>query len=226
MSPGRAFTFDGRFAFLTYPRSGGLTRERLRDFLQEDLGADAVHIVSESHRDGTPHLHALCRWPNRRRFTGERVFDCDGRHPNISKPRSIRDVANYIEKSGVENVLSTFEPGCLDDLSADQRNTGWRDALAAPTRGAFLDRVRELSPRDFVLSHGKLLEFCAQHYAEQPREYSGRGREQFREPESLTRWVSGNLEVTGPGGPQSPPYRLRSAILSCLLALVSSARTS
>lgn len=218
MSPGRTFTFDGRFAFLTYPRSGGLTRERLRDFLEQDLGCDGVHIVSELHSDGTPHLHALARWPGRRRLTGERAFDCDGRHPNVAKPRSIRDVAKYIEKSGVENVLSTFESNFLDSEGAMEPGGAWRQALGAATRSDFLERVKELCPRDYVLSYDRLLAFCAQHYAESPRDYVGRERHEFREPGVLTGWVSANLEVTGPGGPQSPPYRLCDAILSCLLA--------
>lgn len=198
----RTFTFDGKFAFLTYPRSGGLTRERLRDFLEGNLGADGVHIARELHSDGTPHLHALVRWPNRRRFTGERTFDCDGRHPNVTKPRSTKHVAEYIAKSGLENVLSTFEPGELDDVGVTSK---WGELLAEPDERSFLRRAEELCPREFVLYHARLREFCADRYGRTVEPYTGRRREQFREPESLREWVSESLEVRVRGGPSPLP---------------------
>lgn len=188
----REFSFDGRFAFLTYPRSGGLTPERLRDFLTLDLGADGVHIVRELHADGTPHLHALARWPSRRRFSGSRVFDCDGRHPNVTKPRSTKHVADYIAKSGVENVLSTFEPGELDD---ERVGSKWGELLRCSTEREFLARAEELCPREYVLYHERLRSFCAERFGRTTEPYCGRERREFREPERLRGWVSGSLEV-------------------------------
>ena len=59
MSSGtRNFSFDGRDVFLTYPQSGGLERERVRDFLQVELGVRRFLVARELHDNGNPHIHA------------------------------------------------------------------------------------------------------------------------------------------------------------------------
>lgn len=93
------FRFDGQFVFLTYPHS--------------DLAADVVHsrlsavgplawlrVCKESHADGSPHCHALAKFSRRVQSRNERVFDIDGRHPHIERPRDTRRALAYVAKDG------------------------------------------------------------------------------------------------------------------------------
>jgi len=193
MSSGtRSFSFDGRDVFLTYPQCGTLSRERLRDFLQVELGVRRFLVARELHDDGQPHLHAYAGWDARKRFTDARVFDVDGHHPNIQKPRSAKAVAEYCRKYDVE-ALCNFE---VAELESGRGNTGWRDLLRdCPDASTFLARVEEHYPRDLCLSLGRLLEFCEWRFGSERPGYSGRSREQFLEPDELRDWARLSLEV-------------------------------
>lgn len=188
----RNFSFDGRDVFLTYPQSGDLTRERLRDFLVESLGVQRYLIARELHDDGRPHLHAYAGWDARKRLSDAACFDVDGHHPNIQKPRSAKAVAEYCKKYDSE-VLCNFS---VAELESGRGNTGWRDLLRdCPDATTFLGRVEEHYPRDLCLSLGRLLEFCEWRFGSERPEYSGRRREQFLEPDELREWARLSLEV-------------------------------
>jgi hypothetical protein len=188
----RNFSFDGRDVFLTYPQSGELTRERVRDFLQEHAGVRRFLVSSELHDDGSPHIHAYAGWDTRRRITDERFFDVDGHHPNIQKPRSAKAVAEYCLKYDTE-ALCNF---AVAELESYRGGTGWRDLLReCPDASTFLARVEEHYPRDLCLSLGRLLEFCEWRFGSSAQHYSGRHRSDFVEHPDLTRWVELSLEV-------------------------------
>jgi len=193
MSSGsRTFSFDGRDVFLTYPQCGDLTRERVRDFLLSTHGVRRFLVGRELHDDGNPHIHAYAGWDERRRLTGERVFDVDGHHPNIQKPRSAKAVAEYCQKYDVE-ALRNFE---LEELAADNRGTGWRSLLRdCPDERTFLARVEEHYPRELCLSLGRLLEFCQWRFGNNRTGYTGRRRDEFLEPDELREWARLSLEV-------------------------------
>jgi len=188
----RTFSFDGRDVFLTYPRCGRLSRERVRDFLCETLGARRFLIGSELHSDGEPHIHAYAGWDSRKRYTDARVFDVDGHHPNIQKPRSNKAVAEYCRKHDTE-ALCNFE---VEELEPDRGGTGWRDLLRdCPDQRTFLARVEERYPRDLCLSLGRLLEFCDWKWGNDRPGYMGRERGAFLEPGELREWARLSLEV-------------------------------
>ncbi|UDN67454.1 replication-associated protein [robinz virus RP_389] len=190
----RNFTFDGQHVFLTYPRSGDLSRERVRAFLLESLGVRRFLVARELHLDGEPHIHAYACWDTRRRFADARVFDVDGHHPNIQKPRSPKAVGEYCSKHDVE-ALRNFE---ISELESYSRGTGWRELLhECPDAATFLARVEEHYPRDLCLSLGKLLEFCEWRFGNKRREYSGRRRDEFLEPDELREWARMSLEEGG-----------------------------
>jgi len=193
MSSGtRNFAFDGRDVFLTYPQSGELSRERVRDFLLVDLGVRRFLVACEPHDDGSPHIHAYASWDTRKRFADTSIFDVDGHHPNIQKPRSAKAVAEYCTKYDTE-ALRNFE---LAELESGRGNTGWRDLLRdCPDASTFLARVEEYYPRDLCLSLGRLLEFCEWRFGSNRPEYSGRVRGEFVEPDELREWVRVSLEV-------------------------------
>lgn len=181
------FRFDARNVFLTYPNSGELTAERLRDFLVEERGARWFHIGRESHSDGRPHLHAYAGWDGRHRARGADHFDCEGQHPNITVPRNKRDVLKYVGKDG--DVLSNCTGPDFDD--SDDVAGKWGGLLSLPTKRDFMDGVAVASPRDYILSYDKLEYFCDKRYGRDRDTYRGRTRDQFVEPEPLTEWVNG-----------------------------------
>lgn len=188
----RNFGYDGRNVFLTYPQCGDLSRERLRDFLVGELGVRQFLIGRELHDDGQPHLHAYAAWDTRRRFKSARVFDVDGHHPNIQKPRSAKAVAEYCKKYDVE-ALRNFE---IAKLVADSGGTGWRAILReCPDKSTFLARVEEHYPGTLCTKLGQLLEFCEWRFGSNRCEYTGRSRGEFLEPDELRDWVGHSLEV-------------------------------
>lgn len=201
--------FDGSDVFLTYPQSPLLTRERIRDFFLALGGVKRFLIARELHDDGNQHFHAYIRWEGRRRFESSDCFDVDGRHPNIQRPRSAKDVVAYCSKDD-DNLLANFKPEEL----ADESQSGWRDILSNATgRDDFLARVRARYPQHYVLSLERLVAFCNGHYERNKTAYDGRGRSEFVEPSCLTTWVSESLQVralrAGPtalgGGPSPLP---------------------
>jgi len=204
MSPGQ-FRFDAKNVFLTYANSGDLTKERLRDFLLEDLGCRWFHISRESHSDGRPHLHAYAGWDGRHRSRDERHFDCDGQHPNVTVPRNVGDVRKYISKDG--DFLTNCD-GPDFDRDSDVAD-GWGELLTAETREAFMDGARRKRPRDYVLSYERLEYFCDKHFGrENLSNYTGRERASFCEPLPLERWVFTHWEVRVRGGPSPLPTNI------------------
>jgi len=199
--PSDSFRFDAKNVFLTYPQSGLLTAERLRDFLVEELGAKWFHIGRESHDDGQPHLHAYAGWDQRHRARGADHFDVDGKHPNITIPRSVRDVRKYVGKDG--NVLTNCDGPEFD--RDDEQLDKWKELLASTSRQEFMGKARELCGREYILQLDRLEYFCEKHYGRESTGYCGRTRGAFREPDALTRWVEENWEVLVRGGPSPLP---------------------
>jgi len=189
---GRQFAFDGTHVFLTYPQSGDLSKERLRDWAVGTLGVRLFFVALEHHDDGQPHLHAYFRWDTRRRLVGTDCFDVDGRHPNIQKPRNAKHVLEYLRKDD-ETPLTNIGPGDITDCAG---RPGWRDILDDSTDAAdFLRRVGELYPRDLVLGLERIQYFLAWRFPSATEQYSGRGRREFVEPTELTQWVTDYYEV-------------------------------
>lgn len=208
--PPASFVADGTHFFLTYPQCS-LEREKLRDFLLGVEPGCKYYIARELHGDGNAHLHAYVHFGRRRRFSDARAFDVDGFHPNIQTPRSRKSVIAYISKSDV-SPCTNIEAGETSEKYS------WGDLLDAATdRDSFFVLVRQHFPRDLALNHDRLDAFCRAYYGRSRETYSGRRRDEFIEPVSVKDWVVSNLEeVNGPGGPQSPPFRLWVCILSCL----------
>lgn len=185
--PASSFAYDGVHVFLTYPQCP-VERERLRDSLQEKYGDIQYCIGRERHEDGNFHLHAYVHFGRRRRFTQTDAFDVDGHHPNIQRPRNARDVIAYCRKEDGEALVSEK----LEAVSIP--NGGWGEVLElSKNRDEFLDLVGTRFPRDYVLSLDALLRFCEWKFGRVETEYTGRARSEFREPDSLTEWVSNNL---------------------------------
>jgi len=184
--PASSFSYDGVHVFLTYPQCP-LEREQLRDFLHT-ISPDCAYIIGrELHDDGNYHLHAYVHFGGRRRFTSPTAFDVEGYHPNIQKPRSVRDVIAYCRKDDTDALVSA------NVLRGDGKPT-WAGILDnATNREEFLALARERFPSAFVLQLERLLFFCEWRFGSEETPYTGRGRLEFREPETLKNWVDTNL---------------------------------
>ena len=75
------FRFAAKYALLTYAQCGQLNPFHVCDHLGS-LGAECI-IGREDHEDGGLHLHAFFMFEREFRTRDERVFDVDGRHPNV-----------------------------------------------------------------------------------------------------------------------------------------------
>lgn len=86
--------------FLTYPRTSG-SKEDLYSFLTTIKPVQWARVALESHADGAHHFHCVVRFGKRVKTNStNRTFDWMGRHPNITVPRKLKDVLEYIAKEG------------------------------------------------------------------------------------------------------------------------------
>jgi len=213
--PASSFSYDGVHVFLTYPQCP-LEREQLRDFLR-NLAPECEYIIGrELHDDGAYHLHAYVHFGRRRRFASASAFDVDGYHPNVQHPRRAADCAAYCRKEDTEPLVSEGLESVLGP-----KMSGWGEELeVCNSKTEFLDAARSRFPRDYVLHLERLLFFCEWRFGRDETPYAGRGRDEFREPVSLTDWVRTNLlevlpyplmpilaPVLSGGGPSPLPSR-------------------
>ncbi|WOF76332.1 RepA [Brachypodium phoenicoides associated virus 2] len=99
--PSAPFVLQNKHVFLTYPRCSITPEAAGRALLSilEHLGLNYLHICSELHHDGAPHLHALIQSNKRICTRASTFFDIEGHHPNIQVPRNPTTVLAYITKS-------------------------------------------------------------------------------------------------------------------------------
>jgi len=192
MPPTANFAFDGQLAFLTYPRVGDLSREQLRDFLLGTLGAGQFCIARELHTDGEPQLHAVVRWPRRKRLVGATCFDLEGHHPNVQRPRSLGRVLSYVRKVD-DSYLDSEPPLVGHGVRQDEYASLIADSSCEDD---FLARVRECRPRDCALYLSRLRDFARWNWPESGESYRGRARGEFLEQLPMTEWVTENLVST------------------------------
>jgi len=91
---------DATTFFLTYPRSE-FQHEHVHAFLQSVKPVVWARVATELHEDGEPHCHVAVKFGARvKTRSNHRIFDLDGRHPNIQVTRRIKNVLEYVSKGG------------------------------------------------------------------------------------------------------------------------------
>lgn len=93
------FKFDSTSFFLTYPQSD-FENQYVIDKINSICQLEWARVCRESHQDGQPHTHIVGKFTKRFQSRNERVFDIDGRHPNIQPIRSIPRAIAYVSKDG------------------------------------------------------------------------------------------------------------------------------
>ena len=105
--------------FLTYPQSNIDKNEFL--LFARTKGTLVEYVIGrELHADGTPHLHAALKYTEAIRGT-IRLFDFEGRHPNIQSPRAFLACKRYCKKDGdfIENEaveVDQIEPRSISQV--------------------------------------------------------------------------------------------------------------
>lgn len=180
------FRFESTSAFLTYPRCD-LSKERVLELLQAKLSIKHYRIARELHADGTPHIHVVVKLNSQLRTRQQDFFDIEGFHPNIQKPRNLKNVCDYVSKDG--DVINTFP----------DNKPGWGDIIpSCGTREDFMRHMRDNFPRDYIINLDRILAFADWHYKPVIPPYVN-DYVFSSVPDPLLEWVSGNLIKPTPG---------------------------
>jgi len=181
----RRFRYNARKVFLTYPRCD-LPMQDMLESLTIIKPYAQYCISQEAHQDGGRHLHVLLSYSSPINTTNERYFDVQGHHPNITKPRDVRDVLKYIKKDG------TF----LEDWPIKR---GYNDILEqASDKASFMALIKENQPKDFVLNQERIEYYADKYYQRPASPY-----QQIFEPKpwvlppEINQWVSEEFPKTG-----------------------------
>ncbi len=134
--------FNGKRFFLTYPQTNHELANELITFLRTKGTLVAFVVGKELHANGDQHLHVCIEYEGLLRGH-ERLFDFQGRHPNIQSPRNWNACKNYCKKDG------NFEEWNLDDGTqpvANRRQSGDR-----PTEEEFEEKLMESTEEGWML---------------------------------------------------------------------------
>lgn len=154
-----AFRFNAKNAFITYaqcPLDKAVVQEKLLNAFPD---TNYLLIGQEKHSDGGLHLHVFQSFNERFHCRSPRAWDLEGGdgviyHPNVQAPRRCRDTLKYVRKED----KTPLEWGTWGA-------TGWSEIIEAGTRDSFMETVRKLYPRDYVLSYDKLCSYADSHYS-------------------------------------------------------------
>lgn len=143
-------------------------------------------IAQEQHQDGQPHLHALCQFNTKVNTTNPGYFDIQGFHPNIQKPRNVKDVLTYIKKDG--KYISTWP-----------NKRGYDEIIAEATdETSFMELIKEADPKNFVLNHEKI-EYFANKFFKKPASPLKQiaNPQPWNLPSQILEWLSSDFTSRG-----------------------------
>lgn len=168
---------------LTYPQSN-FELDGYKEWAVS-LGAVKGIVSSELHQDGALHRHALLLFADAFRTRDLRVFDYQGRHPNIiANIRSLKGAIEYVKKDGDTVTWGNWE---------EEKRT-WQDLIVnSDNVEQFMGAVCKHYARDYVLQYDRVKSFAELHYARSEAfDYASEFTD-FNVPESLQSWVTDNL---------------------------------
>ncbi|AIF34803.1 replication-associated protein [Sewage-associated circular DNA virus-13] len=148
------FRLNNQRLLCTYAKSD-LSKKKLKEFFvsKSPKTSPKVKIARESHKDGSKHMHVLVDFGKRFDSTNRRVFDFEGRHPNIRRVESMIHWANLLCYLGKEDKK------CRPSASVLAAAKCWnaKTPVEAILSGAYKDPIRSLavfrqrpSAREFI----------------------------------------------------------------------------
>lgn len=149
------FRFDSCYVFLTYPQSQ-FEHSSLHGFLNSVCTTEWCRIASELHESGDPHVHVVAQFVRRFQTRNERVFDYEGRHPNIQPVRNTAKALTYVSKDGQFTDFGTVpvkrprttEAEALSLATTPDEGEYLRACLSARIPFQYAKRIRELAMAD------------------------------------------------------------------------------
>lgn len=170
-----SFSINARYVLLTYAQAGDLSEWTVLDHIGS-LGAECI-IGREDHADGGTHLHVFCDFGRKFRSRRSNIFDVAGRHANITPSRGSPERGwDYAVKDGNVVAGGLARPG---SSGLPKAQNIWSQIVGAESRSEFLDLVRDLDPKSFVLKHSELLAYADRYYSEDREPYVGPDGIQF-----------------------------------------------
>lgn len=154
-----SFRTQAKNYFLTYSQCD-VPKDALLAFLQSIAPIDEYCIAQEHHEDGNLHLHAFISFKEKFSSRNQRVFDCNGFHPNIQIVRNKKKCIEYCLKEDVDpltHILTKKDWGVILDESTTQEE--------------FLANVRKSHPREYCLNLERLEYAAKKHFAPKEVEY-------------------------------------------------------
>lgn len=122
------FTFQGRFAFLTYAQTD-VANDDLYWHLSGLKPIKRCVIVRERHTDGNWHSHTAIEFQQRFQTSRADFFDWDGHHPNIQRVRSWGACVNYCRKDQ-DNEISYYGCTAEDATERSREEAGGEQAYS------------------------------------------------------------------------------------------------
>lgn len=190
--------FDAQRFFLTYSQID-LNTVPLNLLLEHLNGINNVEWTegnTELHADGGRHHHAIIIFD--RRFRGQMdAFDFAGAHPNVkvikSGKRDLQRVRTYIRKDGLDGLLGlgivpAYDPH--DAGAGPAKCNPWSDIVDCATKDEFMVKARALAPKEYVLRHFDLLNYCQLKYNTVGEYVSPYDRDSFVVPEAIDEWIT------------------------------------
>lgn len=158
------FKFDSATAFLTYPHSE-LTHDQIHGHLGTVATIVWARIATERHADGSDHQHAVVKWDKRVQSKNERLFDIEGRHPNIQSIRSVKRAIDYVSKDGQFTDYGTIPSGKANS------DTDWVAAATEMEEAEYLGAA--LQARVPFMYAKRFWELANKQTTEIPLDYEG-----------------------------------------------------
>lgn len=199
------FKFEAKYGLLTYAQCEDLDPFRIVAHLGE-LGAECI-IGRENHANGGTHLHAFFMFEEKYATRNERVFDIDGRHPNIVRGYGTPEKGwDYATKDGNVVAGGLERPGRIRNST---RQDQWAEIILAESRDEFFKLVADMDPRSLCINFGNLEKYADWRYRPNLEEYSHPGGISFPEDRvhELNAWVDENIQgnIEGMCAPLNPP---------------------
>jgi len=144
----KLFRLQAKQFFLTYPKCYS-EKQAVADKLLEKWKSEisGYCIAKEDHEDGTPHIHMLLRFNEKKNFKDPECFDfLTGQHGNYQTVRSFKSVLEYIKKDA-DYIM-------FGDILLDKN---WQDIANSTTEVELWKNLWDLKPRDAMLSGDRIV---------------------------------------------------------------------
>lgn len=152
--PARPFRFNAKTLFATYPHCDVEPSVVLGRILDRWTSANIDYCVvsSETHSDGSPHIHLLVQFKSKQDIRNVRILDdLGGKHGNYQAVRKILSTIDYIKKGGV----------WIENGIPPSTTTSVTEQIAKRIReGGSLEEVEEEHPGYFLLHQRNIVQYA------------------------------------------------------------------